>query len=55
VSDAVVIAEGETGHVVTDGGGRVRSLPTSFAELLLTPPVGSEGTEGEAVPEISPE
>jgi len=55
VSDGVVIAEGETGHVVTDANGRVRSLPPAFAELLLSPPMGSEGTEGETVPEISPE
>jgi len=53
--DGVVIAEGETGHVVTDANGRVRSLPPAFAELLLSPPMGSEGTEGETVPEISPE
>src|SRR5213593_374000 len=43
-SDGVVIAEGETGHVVTDSNGRVRTLPQGFAELLLSPPMGSEGT-----------
>jgi len=52
--DGTVIAEGETGHVVTDANGRVRSLPPGFAELLLSPPtVGVE--EPEAVPEVSPE
>jgi len=52
-SDEVVIAEGETGHVVTDGNGRVRSLPAAFAELLLSSPLGSESAED--VSEISPE
>ena len=53
-SDGVVIAEGETGHVVTDQNGRVRSMPTGFAELLLSQPADEEN-EGELVPEISPE
>jgi acyl-CoA thioester hydrolase len=55
VSDGTVIAEGETGHVVTDANGRVRSLPPAFGELLLSRPMGSEGAEGQKVPEISPE
>jgi len=50
VPDGTVIAEGETGHVVTDANGRVRSLPTGFAELLLSPPTDRE-VEGERVPE----
>ena len=54
-SDGVVIAEGETGHVVTDGNGRVRSMPTGFAELLLAPPLEPDEDEGERVPEMSPE
>jgi acyl-CoA thioester hydrolase len=53
--DGTVIAEGETGHVVTDGTGRVRSMPPGFAELLLSNPVEPEESEGEPVPEISPE
>src|SRR6266571_830088 len=52
-SDGTVISEGETGHVVTDANGRVRSLPTGFAELLLSPPTEPEN-QGEQVPEISP-
>ena len=48
-SDGTVIAEGETGHVVTDANGRVRSMPPGFAELLLAPPTLSD-LEGEAVP-----
>ena len=46
----MVIAEGETGHVVTDGNGRVRSFPEGFAEMLLSPPIEPED-EGELVPE----
>ena len=37
-SDGTVIAEGETGHVVTDATGRVRSLPPGYSELLLSAP-----------------
>src|ERR1700674_4803747 len=37
-SDGTVIAEGETGHVVTASTGRVRSLPPGYAELLLSAP-----------------
>ncbi|HEY8204404.1 MAG TPA: thioesterase family protein [Pyrinomonadaceae bacterium] len=53
-SDGVVIAEGETGHVVTDANGHVRTMPPAFAEMLLAPPIEVE-MEGEPVPEISPE
>ena len=49
-SDGTVIAEGETGHVVTDVNGRVRSMPPGFAEMLLAPPTEQE-VEGEPVPE----
>ena len=34
ISDGVVIAEGETGHVVTDVNGRVRSFPEGYVQLL---------------------
>ena len=54
-ADGVVIAEGETGHVVTDGSGRVRSMPPAFAEMLLAPPIEVEMLEGQPVPEIAPE
>ena len=37
-SDGQIIAEGETGHVVTDREGRVRSLPESYRALLTAPP-----------------
>jgi len=50
VPDGTVIAEGETGHVVTDANGRVRSLPSGFAELLLSSPTDSDST-GELVPQ----
>jgi hypothetical protein len=45
----VVIAEGETGHVVTDSNSRVRTFPPGFAELLLSPPTQPENS-GELVP-----
>ena len=54
-SDGKVTAEGATGHVVTDANGRVRSLPTGFAELLLSSPNEPEEIERNIVPEISPE
>jgi len=49
-SDGTVIAEGETGHVVTDANGRVRSMPPGFAEMLLAPP-NEPGIEGERMPD----
>jgi len=49
-ADGVVIAEGETGHVVTDANGRVRTFPAGFAELLLSRPVEPQDA-GERVPE----
>jgi acyl-CoA thioester hydrolase len=38
VTDGQIIAEGETGHVVTDGGGRVRSFPPGYSQLLAAAP-----------------
>lgn len=35
LSDNQLIAEGETGHVVTDRNSRVRTLPESYRELLI--------------------
>jgi acyl-CoA thioester hydrolase len=52
-SDGVVIAEGETGHVVTDSNSRVRSFPPGFAELLLSSPITTENV-GEPVPSDEP-
>ena len=49
-ADGAVIAEGETGHVVTDSSGRVRTFPQGFAELLLSSPTDDEQV-GERVPE----
>jgi acyl-CoA thioester hydrolase len=54
-SDGTVIAEGETGHVVTDANGRVRSLPTGFAELLLSPPNEPEIEDRDIPREMSSE
>src|SRR5258706_5387806 len=52
-SDGVVIAEGETGHVVTDANARGRSMRQGFAEMLLAPPTETE-TAGEPVPNDQP-
>jgi acyl-CoA thioester hydrolase len=37
-SDGLIIAEGETGHVVTDGNGRVKSMPELYRNLLSAVP-----------------
>ena len=51
-SDGQIIAEGETGHVVTDGDGRVRSFPEGYAQRLMAPPiVKSPATTGNLVPD----
>ena len=52
-SDGVVIAEGETGHVVTDSNSHVRSFPPGFAELLLSSPIATENV-GDPVPGDEP-
>jgi acyl-CoA thioester hydrolase len=57
VSDGVIIAEGETGHIVIDANGRVRSFPEGYTQMLrgaadedaihLTePPAGGRVPEG---------
>ena len=51
VSDDQVIAEGETGHVVTDSSGRVRSFPEGYAQRLLAAPVLKPHATGDAVPD----
>ncbi|MGH9942951.1 MAG: acyl-CoA thioesterase [Pyrinomonadaceae bacterium] len=38
VADTQIIAEGETGHVITDGRGRVRSMPERYRLLLSAVP-----------------
>jgi acyl-CoA thioester hydrolase len=54
VSDDQIISEGETGHVVTDSAGRVRSFPEGYAQRLLAMPVLK--TTGDKVPtETAPE
>lgn len=55
LSDGQIIAEGETGHVVTDGDSRVRSFPEGYAQRLLAPPM-IKSQIGEVVPsESAPE
>ncbi|MDQ1728169.1 MAG: acyl-CoA thioester hydrolase [Pyrinomonadaceae bacterium] len=48
--DDQIIAEGETGHVVTDASGRVRSFPEGYAQRLLAPPIIKTQSSGEIVP-----
>ncbi|HAF13326.1 MAG TPA: acyl-CoA thioesterase [Blastocatellia bacterium] len=50
VSDDQVISEGETGHVVTDSTGRVRSFPEGYAQRLLAPPIVKSQSSGQIVP-----
>ena len=50
VSDDQIIAEGETGHVVTDTKGRVRSFPEGYAQRLLAPPTVQSQSSGDRVP-----
>src|SRR5436309_6772377 len=40
-ADGVIIAEGETGHVVTDTTGRVISMPESYRQALSSPPLAA--------------
>jgi len=55
-TDGQVVAEGETGHVVTDSNGRVRSFPEGYAQLLLAPPILKSHVSGSMVPsELAPE
>ena len=49
-SDDQIIAEGETGHVVTDANGRVRSFPDGYAQRLLAPPIIKSQASGAIVP-----
>jgi len=50
LSDAQVIAEGETGHVVTDPNGRVISLPESYRAALSARPVAGSQSRIDAHP-----
>jgi acyl-CoA thioester hydrolase len=53
--DECVVAEGETGHVVTDSTGRVRSFPEGYIQRLLAPPMLKSASSGEVVPTNAPE
>src|SRR5258708_6238129 len=48
-----VIAEGETGHVITDGNRRVRSLPERYTRLLTMAALNP--SEHHRVPDDAPE
>src|ERR1044072_4165705 len=57
-TDGQIIAEGETGHVVTDGNGRVRSFPAGYSQLLAAAPESAihlSQSPGRLVPEDSRE
>jgi len=54
-SDDTVVAEGETGHVVTDSDGRVRSFPEGFARRLLSSPIVKRDSGSLVPPETAPE
>ena len=49
-TDGQIVSEGETGHVVTDSSGRVRSFPEGYAQRLLAPPILKTSPSGEKVP-----
>jgi len=44
-ADGLIIAEGETGHVVTDPTGRVISMPESYRLALSSPPLAARGSD----------
>jgi len=48
--DGQIIAEGETGHVVTDASGRVRSFPDGYSQRLLAPPIIKSQASGAIGP-----
>ena len=50
VTDGQVLAEGETGHVVTDSAGKVRSFPEGYIQHLTAPPILQSNATGEIVP-----
>ncbi|MGB8507245.1 MAG: thioesterase family protein [Pyrinomonadaceae bacterium] len=54
LSDGTSIAEGETGHVVTDPNGRVISMPEVYRLALNSPPLVSDAPHAERVPENIP-
>ena len=54
-ADGQIVAEGETGHVVTDANGRVRSFPEGYAQRLLAPAIATAtSAPAEAVPRETP-
>ena len=55
VSDGQIIAEGETGHVITDATGRVRSFPEGYVQRLLGPPILKSQASGDPVPPDGPD
>ena len=50
VSDEVLLAEGETLHLVTDENKKVRSLPASYKEKLLAEEIPDENAFPDDLP-----
>ena len=50
LDDDQIIAEGETGHVINDATGRVRSFPEGYAQRLRAQPIIKSQASGEIVP-----
>jgi acyl-CoA thioester hydrolase len=51
-ADGTIIAEGETGHVVTDRNSRVITLPESYRVALSSPPLALPEDEAEQAPPL---
>ncbi len=47
LTDGVIIAEGETGHVVTDPNNRVISMPESYRLALSSPPLPADAVDDD--------
>ncbi|MDT5269496.1 MAG: acyl-CoA thioester hydrolase [Acidobacteriota bacterium] len=48
--DGVIIAEGETGHVVTDVNNRVISMPENYRQALSSPPLAPTSPDADGMP-----
>jgi len=51
-TDGTIIAEGETGHVVTDRNSRVITLPESYRVALSSPPLAPAEADADELPPL---
>jgi acyl-CoA thioester hydrolase len=51
-ADDTIIAEGETGHVVTDRNSRVITLPDSYRLALSSPPLAPDESDSDQLPPV---